>query len=265
MKQKYVYPVLMAFVVASFWVFDTYYAPRTKQYKTTNPSGAIAAGIWPSSTTGAIVHHAYYALSYHENFEQAEWVIYRLSKEQLTNDDRKRPYFEQDPKVITQSADWRNYKGSGYDRGHLCPAGDRRFSEDAYNETFYTSNISPQKRDFNAGIWNRLEQKVRQWGKQYVTLYVITAGILNKDLSVIGEEQVAVPDYFYKIVVRDNGDALTSIAFLLKHEENRSSLQHFVVPVDSIEQLSGIDFFKELPHELEAILESKTNMSDWPF
>lgn len=92
-------------------------------------------------------------------------MAYTLKKQHLTYDDRKRPYLIEDPMVITKSADWRNYKGSGYDRGHLCPPGDHRFSEQAYNETFYTSNISPQDRDFNAGVWNRLEMQVGRRAK----------------------------------------------------------------------------------------------------
>ena len=135
-------------------------------------------------------------------YEQAEWVAYVLDKSHLTYDDRKRPYFIEDPFVSSKSADWRNYKGSGYDRGHLVPAGDRRFSLQAYNETFYTSNISPQNREFNAGIWNDLEQQTRRWAKQYGTLYVFTGGVLKKGLEEIGEEGVDVPDHFYKIIAR---------------------------------------------------------------
>lgn len=108
----------------------------------------------PTSTTGAIVKHNSFTLSYSEENEQAEWVAYSLSKNDLSKNEHKRPYFIEDKSVKTESADWRNYKNSGYDRGHLCPAGDRRFSIEAYKETFLTSNISPQDRDFNGGIWN---------------------------------------------------------------------------------------------------------------
>ncbi len=83
----------------------------------------------PTSTTRQIVKHQYYTLSYNEKFEQAEWVAYELKKEYLKNNDFKRPYFIEDPKVTTGSADWRNYKKSGYDKGHLCPAGDMEFNE----------------------------------------------------------------------------------------------------------------------------------------
>jgi endonuclease G len=99
----------------------------------------------PTSTTKQIVKHQYYTLSYNEKFEQAEWVAYELKKENLKNRNYRRPYFIEDPKVTTGSADWRNYKNSGYDKGHLCPAADMEFDENAYNDTFYTSNISPQK------------------------------------------------------------------------------------------------------------------------
>ncbi len=119
----------------------------------------------------------------------------------LTYDDRKRPYFINDPKVITGSANYKNYKKSGYDRGHLCPAGDRRYTKEAYDETFFTSNITPQRNNFNAGVWNRLEIKTRYWAKKYKRLYIVTGGILNKDLPTIGYEDVAVPKYFYKIIL----------------------------------------------------------------
>ena len=80
----------------------------------------------------------------------------------------------------------RNYKNSGFDRGHLCPAGDRRYSQEAHDETFLTSNISPQDHDFNAGVWNRLEQKVRYWARKYDGVFVVTGGVLNGEMETIG-------------------------------------------------------------------------------
>ena len=152
MKKRTLYTVLMLICLIGFWLFENFYTPD----KYSAPEGPditteIPFYFLPTSTTGAVVEHNHYTLSYNEPYEQAEWVAYLLKKSHLTNDDRKRPYFIEDPKVKTKSADWRNYRGSGYDRGHLCPAGDRRFSEQAYNETFYTSNISPQDTYFNAG------------------------------------------------------------------------------------------------------------------
>ena len=167
----------------------------------------------PTSTTKQIVKHDYYTLSYNEKFEQAEWVAYELKKEYLKNNDFKRPYFIEDPKVTTGSADWRNYKKSGYDKGHLCPAGDMEFDKKAYDDTFYTSNISPQNHEFNSGVWNRLENKVRYWAEKYNDVYVVTGGVLKDSDIKIGTEEVSVPKYFYKIVLTKSGKEHKAIAF----------------------------------------------------
>jgi endonuclease G len=220
---------------------------------------------YPTSTTGQIVKHNYYAVSYHEEHEQAEWVAYKLKSSFSSNSDYKRPYFIEDPKVKTGSADWRNYKNSGYDKGHLCPAGDMKFSIKAYHETFYTSNISPQKADFNAGVWNRLEQKVRYWADKYDGLYVITAGILEPNLKKIGEEDVSVPDYFYKVLLDISNDNPRMIAFLVPHKNSDRPLFEFVVSVDELEELTGIDFFYNLPDEIENQIEKSNDYKSWSF
>jgi len=265
-SNKTIYSILILICIIGFWLFENFYTPATY----TAPEGKeertkITKDYLPSSTTGSIVHHNHFSLSYKEAYEQAEWVAYTLKKEQLTYDDRKRPYFIEDPKVKTKSADWRNYKRSGYDRGHLCPAGDRRFSKYAYNETFYTSNISPQNNAFNAGVWNRLEQKVRYWTKKYSKVFVVTGGVLEKGLPVIGDEDVAVPKSFYKIVAREDKGSIKMIAFLFPHKESNKSLQHFTVPVNKIEELTGIDFFEKLPNSIEEKLENTVVKKGWKF
>ena len=263
---KAIFTVLLLICVIGFWLFENFYTPATYSVAAEGDfKSEMSITMLPSSTTGDIVAHNHYILSYNEPYEQAEWVAYELKKEHLTNDDRKRPYFIEDPKVKTKSADWRNYRGSGYDRGHLCPAGDRRFSEQAYNETFYTSNISPQDRDFNAGVWNRLEMQVRQWAKRYGSIFVVTGGVLEDGLKEIGEEDVDVPNYYYKIVAKGEKSHLEVIAFLIPGRPSSKPLEQFAVPIDQIEKLTGIDFFEKLPIEITAELEQNVNMEGWRF
>jgi endonuclease G len=219
----------------------------------------------PTSTTKVIVTHEFYTLSYNEKYEQAEWVAYILKKEQISNNKLKRPYFIQDNLVKTGSADWRNYKKSGYTHGHLLPAGDRKFNKEAFDETFLTSNISPQKGDFNGGIWNRLEQKTRYWAEKYDELYVVTGGVLSDDLKTIGEEKVAVPKYFYKILLDYTEPEVKAIAFLVPHQESDLPLYKFVTSIDAIEKLTSIDFFPALPDDLENALESSSSYKTWSF
>jgi len=219
----------------------------------------------PTSTTGAVISHKYYSLSYSEKHEQAEWVAYHLKKEHLSSNDFKRPYFEVDKRVRTASADWRNYKKSGYDRGHLCPAGDRRFAYNAFEETFLTSNISPQNHEFNSGVWNRLEQKVRYWAKRYDGVYVVTGGVLVRNLKSIGYEAVSIPKYFYKVILKDDPNNPEIIAFLMPHQDSNASLKEFVVSTDKIEQLTGIDFFPSLEDNIEQKIEASKTIKGWKF
>lgn len=219
----------------------------------------------PTSTTNQIVVHAGFTLSYNEKFEESEWVAYELKPSELISHDYKRPFFIEDPEVKTGSADWRNYKKSGYDRGHLCPAADRKFSKTAFEETFYTSNIAPQRHDFNSGIWNRLEQKVRYWAQKYDGIYIITGSVLNDRLKTIGSEDVAVPEYFYKVLLDEDHGKYKMIGFLVPHADSKKSLYEFVVPVDRIEQLTGIDFFPQLDDAIENDLEKNADYKAWSF
>lgn len=219
----------------------------------------------PTSTTGQVVHHEGYSLSYSEPYEQAEWVAYELKKEHISSTDLKRPYFEVDKTIKTKAAHWRNYKNSGYDRGHLCPAADRKYSKQAYDQTFLTSNISPQKHDFNSGIWNRLEQKVRYWALRYDGVYVVTGGVLKGQMQTIGEEHVAVPNQFYKVILDYNNGNPKVIAFLMPHQDSDKPLYEFVVSVDEIEALTGIDFFSKLDDAIEDRIEASDNYKKWRF
>ena len=267
MTSKQKYSLLLAITIIGLFFVEKYVINKTKDYPevttTKVPSTEFSDAYLPKSNTGNIVSHTFYTLSYNEAYEQAAWVAYELQKNQLSQNDFKRPYFVQDKLVKTKSADWRNYKNSGYDRGHLCPAGDRRFAYDAYYETFLTSNIAPQNHDFNAGIWNKLEQKVRYWANKYDGVYVITGGVLKKGLKTIGDEHVAVPEYFYKIIVDASKGKHKAIAFLIPNKPTNQSFYEYVVSIDKIEEETGIDFFYKLPDTIENPLESQVNLKAW--
>jgi len=219
----------------------------------------------PTSTTKQVIKHSYYALSYNEKYEQAEWVSYFLRSENEGIGHFKRPRFIKDPKVTTKSAVSDNYKKSGYDRGHLCAAADMRFSKLAFDETFYTSNVAPQKHNFNDGIWKQLEEKSRYWATKYNGIYVVTGGILQKGLPTIGFEKVAIPNYFYKILYCNYQGKNKMVAFLIPSVKSKEPLYRFVVSVDSIEKMTGIDFFPQLNDSVENELERKSDYKAWAF
>lgn len=228
---------------------------------TTLESGSF--NFLPTSTSNDVYTNDAFSFSYLEEYEQSEWVAYELTSKDMTNADYKRPYFNQDKSVKTKSADWRNYKNSGYNKGHLCPAADRKSTYEMYEKTFLTSNTSPQLYDFNSGIWNRLEQKTRYWAARYDGVYIVTGGVLKEGLKTIGTEDVAVPNYFYKIILTK--DKSNMIGFLVPHKDSNKPLYSFVVPVDEIEKMTGIDFFSALPDDLENKLEANKGYKNWKF
>lgn len=211
---------------------------------------------------GEIVSHTYFSLAYSEAHEQAEWVFFKLIPEYVNGNQERTDDFREDPLVSTGSATLEDYKYSGYDRGHLCPAGSMTQNYTAMSESFYLSNMSPQMAGFNRGIWSRFEGQVRNWVNIYGVVWEVTGPIFKSNLGTIGANQVTVPGSYYKIVFRDYDKM---IGFLIKHESSSKNLSSFAVKVDSIEALTGIDFFPGLENEFEKTLESKVVLGNWVF
>lgn len=211
-----------------------------------------------------IIHYENYSIAYSEKHEQACWVAYELTKGKIDSGAFSRTDdFRADPNVYEGSAALADYRGSGYDRGHLAPAGDFVYSHTAMSESFYMTNMSPQKPGFNRGIWRNLEVLVRKWAVENEFLYIITGGILTDSLHTIGENEVAVPLYFYKIILDFTDPGIKAIAFLMENSSSSAPLQDFIVSIDSVESLTGIDFFPDLDSQMERELESTLSIQKW--
>lgn len=221
----------------------------------------------PTGGSGKVVHHRYYALSYREDVELAEWVAYELTRESLALPNVKRTdWFTEDPEVSTESANYHDYKGSGYTRGHLAPAGDMAFNQLAMEESFHMSNISPQKWLFNSGIWRELEENVRDWAEREGRLFVVTGPILNKeDYPRIGRNKVAVPEAYYKILLDADDPKIKAVAFIIPNEKSTDGLEKYMCSVDDAEAKTGLDFFSELlSDDLQQKIESAYDKNKWP-
>jgi len=226
----------------------------------------------PSSTTGKIITHNYYSLSYSEKYMQPEWVAYEISRDMVLKSkaEREGMGFRPDPnldsKVAVKTGD---YTRTGYDRGHLLPAQDMSFNEEAMKETFYMTNVSPQEKDFNRGVWKSLESQIRDWAANFDKLYVITGPVLTKRAKKImnktskKKKHIHVPHSFYKVVLDFHGSDIKMIAFWMKNVESDAPLIAFATTVDDIEEMTGIDFFPALPDDIEVELESKLDLTNW--
>ena len=210
-----------------------------------------------------IVVHAGYALLYNELHEQATWVAYNLTRAETKKVASRTNKFIPDPLVKTYSANNRDYAGSGYDRGHLAPAGDMGWSAITMAESFYYSNMSPQVPAFNRGIWKRLEELVRTWALENDAVYVVTGPVLTDGLSAIGPNDVSVPLYFYKVILDYTAPDIKGIGFILPNAGSGESLQNYAVTIDSVEKLTGIDFYPALPDRQEKQMESYLCIPCW--
>lgn len=219
---------------------------------------------WSDEKNLQVVHHGFYTLGYDESLEQAAWVAYHLSPEKLRGIHKRTNVFSEDNSVATGSAHPDDYYKSGYDRGHLAPAADFTYSEKAMKTSFYMSNISPQQPGFNRGIWKKLEEQVRSWANEYENVIVITGPVIKENERLfIGENQVIVPDYFFKLIFDIHPPSYKMLAFLLKNEKSARPLLDHVVSVDSLEQFSGLNFFEVLPDSLEITLENEIRYDNW--
>ena len=190
-----------------------------------------------------IIQYNGYTISYNETYEQANWVYYVLKPTDLVGDKvKRRNNFRVDKGIESGTATLKDYKGSGYDRGHLKPSGDEPCDSTQMSETFYMSNISPQHPSFNRGIWRKLENYARTTTAKSDSVVVITGGVLTEGLKTIGENKVAVPEYFFKVLYIYNNDGVTIRPFLLKNEKSNKSLSSFLVELSVLSNFIGLYF-----------------------
>jgi len=264
----------------AFWIFNQFSGKKTPDIVENQPQIEIPAekpkpeeaaqqsrvpeNILPASTTGEVVRHTFFALSYDEDHEQAEWVAYEITRERLNENWAERPNtFRPDPDVRTESATPRDYNGSGYDKGHLCAAADMAFDEKAIDETFLMSNMSPQKPAFNAGIWRELEECSRDWARKFKRIYVATGPVLTQTpLGSIGFSKVTVPGAYYKVLYAP--DQHKAIAFVMPNELSGKPVMDYATSIDKVEQLTGLDFFPNLLKGLDEEIEASLDKDAWP-
>ena len=174
-------------------------------------------------------------------------------------------HFTPDPLVNGDPVVTDDYSNSGYDRGHMVPAGDMKWSEQAMQESFYMTNICPQNHNLNAGNWKSLEELARDWALRYGSIYIVCGPIVEKNYSAIGKShQIAIPTAFYKVFLRQKSNKeWTAIGFVMPNQAGRQSLMTYLLSVDEVEQLTNIDFFFNLPDEIENKIEADYQISDW--
>lgn len=212
---------------------------------------------------GQLIRHKAYILSYNASRKIPNWVGYELLGNRTRGKISRTNRFIPDPLVKGKSATAADYTGSGYDRGHMAAAADMAWNKQAMTESFYTSNICPQKPVLNRGMWKTLEEQVREWAVADSAIVVVTGPIVGSSTETIGKNRVAVPQSFFKVILSPYGKKVKAIGFILGNKEENKRLRDYAVTVDRIEELTGLDFFSSLPEGLETQAEANVNLKDW--
>ena len=214
-----------------------------------------------------VIKHEGYTVSYNSEYRIANWVAYELTATEAKSKKTERSNkFVSDPQVKGATAMNEDYTRSGYDRGHLAPAGDMKWSAKAMRESFYLSNICPQKPKLNRGIWKDLEEQCRLWALDNGSLLIVTGPVITGDMKRLGKNKVAIPKSFYKVLCYYTEKGYKGIGFLFENRDYKdNSLKSMVIPIDSVEKVTGIDFFPSIPDEQEKEMEATVDWSSWSF
>ncbi len=211
-----------------------------------------------------ILKRSNYTISYNRNWNQPNWVAWELNKNETRGRNNRNEEFTADPDLAeAYQVESYDYSGSGYDRGHMCPAGDNHFDAKAMNESFYMSNICPQNHELNAGKWNDLEIACRKWANRYQQLFIVCGPIIDKrNGKRIGKEhEIIVPEKFFKVILITSTKPARAIGYIF--ENNGSDRPYKVHSIDEVEKITGMDFFPNLPDKIEDLVESRYEASDW--
>ena len=214
-----------------------------------------------------IIEHMGFTLSYNNDYRVPNWVAYELLESELNTGWRSREdSFEPDPLIKGRQAYDRDYVGSGYDRGHMAPAADMRWSSQTMKESFYLSNVCPQNHNLNAGAWNDLEKQVRYEAKYYKAVWVACGPIFENNYPRhIGENHVMVPDAFFKaLLARKKDGSYTAIGFIFPNTQCVRNLSLYAMTVDELEERTGMDFFFNLDADAQEKAEAVMDpYGDW--
>lgn len=213
-----------------------------------------------------LIQHTGFTVSYDTNTNTPKWVAWELTKEKTYGVIKRTDEFLPDPAVdIRNRVTTEDYKGSGYDRGHICPAADMKWSVDAMRDCFYMTNICPQNHNLNRKAWEVLEEQCRQWAREYGKIYITSGPIYEVgNHKVIGKNNnIIVPEAFYKVVMVPIKGKEKAIGFYYRNEAGKQTIRKCALTVDMIEKITGINFFYNVDERIQDRIEAECDIESW--
>lgn len=217
----------------------------------------------PEGVKEQIVEYEGFRVSFNKDNKTPNWVAWELLGSETDGPEGRSDNFWQDMRVEGCPGSW-DYKNSGYDRGHLCPAADQKWSRKAMEDCFSLANMAPQDHALNSGAWATLEKKERQWAQRDSAIVIIAGPIYDKkDKKRIGDAKVRVPGAFFKVIIAPYLPEPRGIGFIYPNMSAPGNMKDYAMPIDEVEKITGIDFFYNLPDDIENKIEATTSFKDW--
>lgn len=214
--------------------------------------------------SNVIVEYKGFTLSHNTRHCIPDFVAYELTAQEVYGEVPRAKHFKQDPNLRARQAHTDDYRNSGWDRGHLAPAADMKWSEQAMRESFYLTNIAPQNPNINRGDWNDLEDVCRRLAAKYGRLYIVCGCIVGENrYGSIGANRVTVPDAFYKVLLVKVRNRHEGIGFIFENKAGGHPLRYYARTIDEVERIANIDFYPTLPDHIETSVESQINIHLW--
>ena len=221
----------------------------------------IELPISPQGIYEQILKKSNYTVSFNAKNNIPNWVAWAITSDELIERESRSNNFQPDPELPAYTAvTTEDYTGSGYDRGHMCPAADNRYHWRAMDESFYMTNICPQNHNLNAGVWSTLEQQCRRWAETGTNVYIACGPVLDangKPQYIGNKHQVRVPEAFFKVVLFGlESNTPKAYGFIFENKAGKKPLTYYARTVDEIEALTGLDFFSPLDDTIEQQIEA---------
>lgn len=217
----------------------------------------------PAGLDSQIKEYEGFTISFNKSNGTPNYVAWELLGDETSGGSSRKNKFWTDPEIDGCPTTF-DYSRSGYDRGHLCPAADQKWSEQAMSDCFVMANICPQKHELNSGAWTTLENKERQWARRDSSIMIVAGPIYSEnDRETIGENKVRVPGAFFKAFLSPYGDNPKAIAFVYPNMSAPGNMQDYAMSIDQLEALTGYDLFPSLPDDIEEKVESVYSFKEW--
>lgn len=219
--------------------------------------------VMPDSMPHQMLVRKGYITSYNKETRLPNWVAWRITAETADGQWQRLKQYHEDEDVPEPRATPEDYRGCGkmgLSRGHMCPAADNKWDRQAIYEANALTNICPQNRSMNSGVWNSVEMDCRKWAREYGEVYVVCGPLLLRgEHQRIGCNSVVVPEAFFKVVLCLTGKPW-AFGIIVRNNDGTRKRDLYYNTIDQVERVTGYDFFSSLPDSLEDVVEHEMCM-----